>query len=245
MIEFNNVSKSFPLYHSIHSGLKSFLFNMPSALRTLRESRFLALNNISFSVPQGQTVGVIGRNGSGKSTLLGLVSKVLAPTSGIVTINAPVSPMLELGGGFHPDLSGRENILLNGVLLGFSRLAVRKQLEAIIEFSELEEFIDEPIRIYSSGMLAKLGFSIITKLDPKILVIDEVLAVGDIKFQNKCLDLIQRYKSNGVTILFVSHNLSEVEKICDRAIWIDNHIIRGDGEPDAIINEYTEALKAI
>jgi len=242
IIEFQNVSKSFPLYHSVSGGLKNFLFNMPTALKTLKESRFLALDNISFSISEGQTVGVIGRNGSGKSTLLGLVSKVLMPTSGSIIVKKQVSPLLELGGGFHPDLSGRENIVLNGVLLGYTRKVVKNKLDAIIEFSELEDFIEEPIRIYSSGMLAKLGFSIITQLDPQILVIDEVLAVGDIKFQNKCIEVIKNFQKSGVTILFVSHNHSTVEAICDRVIWIDNHMVRKDGSPGEVIPDYIDVM---
>lgn len=242
VIQFQNVSKTFPLYHSVRGGIKNFLFNLPSALRSFRESKFVALDDISFAIEKGQTVGVIGRNGSGKSTLLGLVSQVLMPNSGSIVVNQKVSPLLELGGGFHHDLTGRENILLNGVLLGYTRKDVRRKLDAIIEFSELGDFIDEPIRVYSSGMLAKLGFSIITQLNPQILVIDEVLAVGDIKFRNKCLDIIKSFKNSGVTILFVSHNHETVKAICDRAIWIDNHHVRKDGNPEDVISEYLDVM---
>ncbi|CAE1144404.1 Teichoic acid export ATP-binding protein TagH [Serratia sp. Tan611] len=150
--------------------------------------------------------------------------------------------MLELGGGFHPELTGRENIRLNATLLGLRRKELKSRLDKIIEFSELGEFIDEPIRVYSSGMLAKLGFSVITQVDPDILIIDEVLAVGDIAFQKKCLETINEFKKKGVTILFVSHNLEDVEKICDKVIWIENHKMKNMGEAHSVISQYREAM---
>ncbi|EKF65110.1 putative O-antigen export system ATP-binding protein [Serratia plymuthica A30] len=150
--------------------------------------------------------------------------------------------MLELGGGFHPELTGRENIRLNATLLGLRRKELKERLDKIIEFSELGDFIDEPIRVYSSGMLAKLGFSVITQVDPDILIIDEVLAVGDISFQRKCLNTISEFKAKGVTILFVSHNLADVEKICDKVIWIENHKMREIGDAKTVISHYKEAM---
>jgi lipopolysaccharide transport system ATP-binding protein len=187
-LSFKHVTKRFPLYHHIRGGIKTFVLNLPRSVHAFSHVHgFLALHDVSFDLYQGEVLGIIGRNGAGKSTTLGLAAGVIAPTSGTIEVHGRVSPMLELGGGFHPDLTGRENILLNGVLLGLSRGQVKKKMPAIIDFSELADFIDEPIRIYSSGMLARLGFSVVAQLDPEILIIDEVLAVGDAPFQAKCL----------------------------------------------------------
>ncbi|GAB80129.1 putative ABC transporter ATP-binding protein [Shimwellia blattae DSM 4481 = NBRC 105725] len=202
----------------------------------------MAIENISFSVNKGEAVALIGRNGAGKSTSLGLVAGVMKPTSGTVTTHGRIASMLELGGGFHPELTGRENIYLNATLLGLRRKDVQARIEQIIEFSELGDFIDEPIRVYSSGMLAKLGFSVITQVDPDILIIDEVLAVGDIAFQAKCLKTINDFKSRGVTILFVSHNMKDVEKICDRVVWIENHHLREIGSAAEVVEKYKQAM---
>lgn len=203
---------------------------------------YLAIEDISFQVQKGESVALIGRNGAGKSTSLGLVAGVMKPSSGTVSVVGRVASMLELGGGFHPELTGRENIRLNATLLGLRRKELKQRLDKIIEFSELGEFIDEPIRVYSSGMLAKLGFSVITQVDPDILIIDEVLAVGDIAFQRKCLNTINEFKKKGVTILFVSHNLEDVEKICDKVIWIENHKMRDMGEAHSVISQYKIAM---
>jgi lipopolysaccharide transport system ATP-binding protein len=240
-IVFESVSKTYPLYHHVQGGLKSFAFRAPKLLKALRTDGYTAIQDISFSVKSGECFGVIGRNGAGKSTLLGLAAGVIRPSEGQVNVNGRVAPMLELGGGFHPDLTGRENIMLNGVLLGMSRADVRAAMGRIIEFSGLEEFIDEPIRIYSSGMLAKLGFSVITQLEPDILIIDEVLAVGDIDFQKKCRTEINGFRKRGVTILFVSHSMDDIKSVCDRVIWIENHRIRMSGHPDDVIRQYTTA----
>ncbi len=188
VIIFDNVSKSYPLYHHITGGIKNFLFHLPKAVSSIKNSRFEALRDISFAVHKGETFGIIGRNGAGKSTTLGLIAGVLKPSKGNIIIKCKISPLLELGGGFHPELTGKENILLNGVLLGLTRDEVKKKMDAIIEFSELGDFIEQPIRVYSSGMLARLGFSVVAHLNPEILLIDEILAVGDMEFQKKCLD---------------------------------------------------------
>ncbi|HHL0109027.1 TPA: ABC transporter ATP-binding protein, partial [Escherichia coli] len=193
-------------------------------------------------VGKGEAVALIGRNGAGKSTSLGLVAGVIKPTKGTVTTQGRVASMLELGGGFHPELTGRENIYLNATLLGLRRKEVQQRMDRIIEFSELGDFIDEPIRVYSSGMLAKLGFSVISQVEPDILIIDEVLAVGDISFQAKCIQTIRDFKNKGVTILFVSHNMSDVEKICDRVVWIENHKLREIGSAERIIELYKQAM---
>ena len=237
-VELQHVYKEYPLYRSLFVGLKGFIFNPRKVISSLKGNRFRALNNISFTVNEGETLGVIGRNGAGKSSLLGLIAGVIRPTSGNVIVNGHVSAMLELGAGFHPELSGRDNIILNGVLMGYRRKDILKKLDAIIEFSGLAEFIDEPIRIYSSGMLAKLGFSIITQLEPDILLIDEVLAVGDSEFQKKCESVIRQFKEKGVTIIFVSHNMDEVLSVCDKVIWIEDHVIKKYGEASTVVDSY-------
>ncbi|MFQ1679431.1 ABC transporter ATP-binding protein [Pantoea dispersa] len=242
-IEFKNVTKRYPLYHHIGSGIKELIFNPKRALSMLSGRSYLAIKDICFQVNKGESVALIGRNGAGKSTSLSLVAGVIKPTSGSVKVSGRVASMLELGGGFHPELTGRENIRLNATLLGLRRKELNKRIDKIIEFSELGEFIDEPIRVYSSGMLAKLGFSVITQVDPDILIIDEVLAVGDISFQRKCINTINEFKSKGVTILFVSHSMSDIEKVCDKIIWIENHKIRKIGDSKSVIADYNEFMQ--
>ena len=226
------------MYHHFSDGLKNLLLHFPTAFKSMRKSSFTALKDISFEVFAGETIGVIGINGAGKSTILGLLAGVLKPSSGQVTVDGRIAPLLELGAGFHPELSGRENILLNGILLGMLKREVEEKSDAIIEFSELEEFIDQPIRTYSSGMLARLGFSVAVHCDPDILLVDEVLAVGDQDFQKKCIEKMLVFKQERKTIVFVSHNSDEILKVCDRAIWIDQGIVYRDGQPDEVINEY-------
>ena len=238
VIRFDHVTKSYPLYHHVTSGFKNLVLNLPKAIRELRQTQFTALNDINFEIHRGESVAFIGRNGAGKSTTLGLIAGVLRPTKGQVTVQGRVSPLLELGGGFHPDLSGLENIQLNGVILGLSRKQVAERTQKIIEFSELGEFINQPVRTYSSGMMARLGFSVVANLDPEILLIDEVLAVGDKAFQTKCLEKMKEFKKAGVTIILVSHSARDVEFLCDRAIWIENHHVRQDGPSAAILAEY-------
>ncbi|MBM4330469.1 MAG: ABC transporter ATP-binding protein [Deltaproteobacteria bacterium] len=241
IIIFDNVSKSFPLYHPITGGYKNFLFHLPKWIKSLRDSRFEALRDISFEVYNGETFGIIGRNGVGKSTTLGLIAAVLKPTKGRIIVKGRISPLLELGAGFHPELTGRENIMLNGVLMGLLRAEISRKIDEIIEFSELDNFIDQPIRVYSSGMLARLGFSVVAHLAPEILLIDEVLAVGDIQFQKKCIDRMVDFKKKGVTMVFVSHSMRDVEKICDRVMWIDDHTVKKIGDAQEIIDNYSEA----
>ncbi|TKI05761.1 ABC transporter ATP-binding protein [Martelella alba] len=241
-IEFHHVTKRYPLYHHIGSGIKELIFNPRRAISLLSGRSYLAIEDISFSVGKGESVALIGRNGAGKSTSLGLVAGVIKPTAGAVSVNGRVASMLELGGGFHPELTGRENIRLNATLLGLRRKQLNDRLDKIIEFSELGEFINEPIRVYSSGMLAKLGFSVITQVDPDILIIDEVLAVGDIAFQRKCINTINEFKKKGVTILFVSHNLNDIKQICDKVIWIEDHRLKEMGSAETVISQYKAAM---
>ena len=238
-IIFEHVSKSYPMYSHITGGVKNFLVHFPHSLNSFRSQQFNALKDISFEVGQGETLGIIGRNGAGKSTILGLIAGVLKPTRGSVTVRGRITPLLELGAGFHHDLTGLENIMLNGVLMGLTRAEVRGKIGEIVEFSELKDFIDQPIRTYSSGMLARLGFSVAAQLDPDILLIDEVLAVGDAEFQKKCAAKMTEFKKKGVTIVFVSHSVREVEAICDRVAWIENHGVRRLGDSRQVVSEYT------
>lgn len=242
-IEFKNVTKRYPLYHHIGSGIKELIFNPKRALTMLSGRSYLAIEDISFQVMKGESVALIGRNGAGKSTSLSLVAGVIKPSEGSVHVNGRVASMLELGGGFHPELTGRENIKLNATLLGLRRKELNSRIDEIIEFSELGEFIDEPIRVYSSGMLAKLGFSVITQVDPDILIIDEVLAVGDISFQKKCINTINAFKKKGVTILFVSHSMNDIAKVCNKVIWIENHKVKKIGNSKEVIAEYKEFMQ--
>ncbi|MEW6418724.1 MAG: ABC transporter ATP-binding protein [Nitrospirota bacterium] len=242
VILFNNVSKNYLLYHHITGGIKNFLFHFPKAVSQIKNSRFEALCDISFEVYKGETFGIIGRNGVGKSTTLGLIAGVLKPSKGRVIVKGRISPLLELGAGFHADLTGRENIMLNGVLMGLTRTEVFKKMDEIIEFSELGDFINQPIRIYSSGMLARLGFSVVANLNPEILLIDEVLAVGDLEFQKKCIDKMMGFKKKGVTMVFVSHSMGDVKRICDRVMWIDSHSIKMMGEPKEVITKYNNTI---
>lgn len=242
VIVFNDVHKSYPLYHHITGGLRAFLFNLPAAMRQMMNTRFWALQGISFEIPEGETFGIIGRNGAGKSTLLGLIAQVIKPSRGTVTVNAKkTAPLLDLGVGFHTDLTGRENIVLNGMILGIKKREILSKLDAIIEFSGLRDFIDQPLRIYSSGMLARLGFSVAVHIEPDLLLVDEILAVGDIEFQKKCIDLMMEFKKKNVTILIVSHSMQDIERMCDRVAWIEDHRVAMISDAKSVISRYRGA----
>lgn len=240
VISFYNVSKSYPLYGHVR-GIKNFLFDFPKSITSMKRERFEALRDISFEIYEGENFGIIGNNGAGKSTTLGLIAGVLEPNRGQVVVRRRVSPLLALGAGFHPELTGRENVELNGVLLGLTRKGIRRKMEEIIEFSELGDFVNRPVRVYSSGMLARLGFAVVAHLDPEILLIDEVLGVGDIRFQKKCLDKMMSFKDSGVTMVLVTHSVASVMNICDRAMWIEDHQVRMMGNPDAVVEAYCNA----
>ncbi len=197
-----------------------------------------ALKDISFDVKQGEVVGIIGRNGAGKSTLLKVLSRITSPTFGSVEIRGRVSSLLEVGTGFHPDLTGRENIYLNGTILGMRKTEIDKKLDDIIEFSGIEKFIDTPVKRYSSGMAVRLAFSVAAHLEPEILIIDEVLAVGDNEFQKKCLGKMQSVATEGRTVLFVSHNMGAVTTLCERAIWVENGEIKLEGQASDVVSSY-------
>ena len=236
-VEFRDVTKYYTLLNT--GGIKTFLFNLFSNIKKIKDSKVLALKNINFKVDDGDVVGIIGKNGAGKSTTLGLIAKVLEPSSGEVIVNGKVAPLLELGAGFHPDLSGRENIILNGILLGMRKKEILAKLDSIIEFSEIGDFIDQPIRIYSSGMLSRLGFSVAVHTNPDILLIDEVLSVGDFRFQQKSKNKIYEFKNLGKTIIFVSHDIDVVKELCSKVVVIDKHkiIYNGDIEDGVRIYE--------
>ena len=244
IISFKDVSKYFPLYHQITGGIKNFIFHLPSAVKQIRASKFYALKNINMEIFKGETFGVIGKNGAGKSTMLGLIAGVLKPSEGEIKIKGRIAPLLELGGGFHPDLTGRENITLNGILLGLTKTEVKSRMDQIIEFSELGYFIDQPIRTYSSGMLARLGFSVAVHTNPEIFLIDEVLAVGDVEFQKKCFDKMEEFKKKGVTIVLVSHSIEQVEDLCSQAIWIEKGQMMKLGASKEVADSYHEFIKS-
>ena len=203
---------------------------------------FEALKNVSFQVSKGQMLGLIGRNGSGKSTLLKIVAGVYRPTAGNVEVKGSLAPLIELGAGFHHELTGRENILLNGLLMGYSKREMQEREQRIIEFAEIGDFIDAPVKQYSSGMYMRLAFSVATEIDPDVLLIDEILAVGDAPFQHKCFERIQNFRKAGKTILFVSHSMVQVAEQCDRAILVEQGSIMADGRPDEVIQVYASSM---
>ena len=208
--------------------------------RRIQYNSFWALHDIDLSVYRGEVFGLIGRNGAGKSTLLKVVSRVLRPTKGRTVLYGKIAPLLELGAGFHPELSGRENVFLNGALLGYSRKEMEACFDQIVDFSELRSFIDAPIRTYSSGMYARLGFAVATAHIPDILLVDEILSVGDEAFQQKCFNRITEFKESGATIIMVSHSLQQIEKMCQRVAWIDHGNIEIIGPPSQVIAAYRE-----
>ena len=218
--------------------LKSALLT-GSVLSDLRpDETFTALDGISFEVPRGTTFGVIGENGSGKSTLLKLVAGITKPTRGRLAVDGRVSALIELGAGFHPEISGRENVSINGIMLGLTRREVDRRFDAIVEFAELEDFIDAPVKTYSSGMYMRLGFAVAIHVDPEVLLIDEVLAVGDEAFTRKCLDKIAEFRRRGKTILFVTHSLGLVEKMCDDVLWLRHGQTADRGDPKRVVDAY-------
>ena len=218
--------------------LKSALLS-GSLITDLRpDETFPALQDVSFSVPEGRTVGVIGPNGSGKSTLLKLVAGITKPTTGSVRVNGRISALIELGAGFHPEISGRENVFINGIMLGLSKREITEKFDEIVQFAQLEDFIDAPVKTYSSGMYMRLGFAVAINVDPDVLLIDEVLAVGDQGFTHKCLDKFAEFRRRGKTILLVTHALGLVERLCDEAVWLDEGRVRATGDPKRVVDAY-------
>jgi ABC-type polysaccharide/polyol phosphate transport system ATPase subunit len=244
VIEFDRVSKYFTLDSQRPSSFQETLINAFRRRKDRPGSGLWALQDVSFAVKPGESVAFIGVNGSGKSTVLKLISRVIAPTGGNVAVRGRVTALLELGAGFHPDLTGRENIDLNGSILGLSRTDIRRQFNEIVAFSELDRFIDVPVRTYSSGMLMRLGFAVATAFQPDVLLIDEVLAVGDQAFQDRCLHRIADIQHRGATIVLVSHDLDSVRRLCPRAIWLHKGELQGDGLTEQIASRYLTHLWA-
>jgi ABC-type polysaccharide/polyol phosphate transport system ATPase subunit len=220
------------------STLKSALLSGDLVRQLRAEQTFQALNDVSFTVPKGSTFGVVGRNGSGKSTTLKLVAGITKPTSGTVAVDGRISALIELGAGFHPEISGRENVFINGIMLGLSKREIQNRFNEIVEFAELTEFIDAPVKTYSSGMYMRLGFAVAIHVDPEVLLVDEVLAVGDEGFTHKCLDKFGEFKRRGKTILLVTHSLGLVERFCDEAVWLDGGVKKAEGDPQRVIGSY-------
>lgn len=240
-VRFENVSKRFVYNHQKpRSFLESLVaaFSYKSSKPTEDEAALWALRDVSFDVMPGQGFGIIGRNGSGKSTALKMVARILRPNAGKIFVNGRVSALLELGAGFHPDLTGRENIYLNAAVLGLEEEEVAARFDEIVEFSELGNFIDMQVKYYSSGMFMRLGFSVAIHVQPDILIVDEILAVGDQAFQTKCLDRILELKARDTTILMVSHNLNQLQTICSHLVWIEKGEMRAYGETDEVISQY-------
>jgi len=237
-IEFEGVSKSYPIYEKPGHRLTELItFN-----KVKRHRDFFALRDVSFQVKQGETFCIVGENGSGKSTLLQLVAGIFGPTTGQVRVNGRVSALLELGSGFNPEFSGRDNVYLNGAILGFSTQSMDEKYQAIIDFAEIGDFIDQPVKTYSSGMAVRLAFSVAIHVDPDILLVDEALAVGDIYFRQRCMRKVHELRDRGTTILFVSHATGDVKALGDRALWLNRGIVEAMGATDAVVSRYLAAM---
>lgn len=238
VIQFDKVSKKF------QKGKRLFLKQaLLDIFKPTKQEDFWALKDLSFSVKRGETLGIMGANGSGKSTILKLIAGVMVPTKGSIQVQGRIGPLIELGAGFHPELSGRENIYLNGVVLGLSKKEIDQEFASIVSFSELEDFIDTPVKHYSSGMYMRLGFSIAIHVNPDILLVDEILAVGDIVFQKKCLDKMWQFHHSGITIVIISHALDLIQSFCQRAILLHNGKIVTSGIPNKVIEKYKRSLR--
>ena len=238
LIHFDKVTKQFS--KNSQKTFKEFLPALFFGEKTV--DQFIVFKDISFKINKGECVGIIGKNGSGKSTILKLIAGVMSPSSGKVHVHGRVSPLIELGAGMHPELTGRENIYLNGAILGLKRKQIDNNLKSIIDFSEIEEFIDQPVKHYSSGMYMRLAFSIAVHVEPEILIVDEILAVGDTSFQEKCFKKMEEFKKSGVTIIFVSHNLKQIENFCNRVIYLNSHKIEAIGPVKKICQQYRNDL---
>ena len=238
-IEVDNVRKHFKVYYDRGITLKDRFLSRGRSKYERRE----VLKGITFQVKKGEAIGLIGKNGCGKSTTLKLLTRIIYPNQGTVDLSGRVSSLLELGAGFHPDMSGRENIYMNAAVFGLTKKEIHRRVEDIVKFSELEEYMNNPVRTYSSGMYMRLAFSVAINVDADILLIDEILAVGDISFQKKCFEKLLEIKANGTTIVIVSHSLDQIEKICDRTIWIENGVIKEMGKPYEVHQHYLNDME--
>lgn len=236
VIRLDDISVQYRVPHERIVTIKEYMIRRLQ--RRVEYDLFMALNHINLTVYRGEVLGIIGQNGAGKSTLLKLIAKVLRPTEGRVWVKGRVAPLLELGSGFHPDLTGKENVYLYGSLLGFDRKSMARQYEQIVDFAELWDFIDAPLRTYSSGMQARLGFAVATDVRPDVLIVDEILGVGDEAFQKKCSERIQSFREQGASIMMVSHAMEAVEKMCQRVVWLNHGKIRFIGNPTDAIAAY-------
>ena len=239
VIILNNISVRYRAPEEVIRTFKEYAIQVLK--RNVRYKEFLALDHVDLEVNDGEILGIIGRNGAGKSTLLKVISRVLIPTDGRVRIRGRVSPLLELGAGFHPELTGRENIFINGTLLGHTRREIEAQVPEIIEFAELGSFIDSPLRTYSSGMAARLGFAVATTWKPEILILDEVLSVGDEAFRHKCELRMRQFRDQGTTILLVTHDSNTVGTLCSRAVWLEHGQVKALGSSDEVVNLYRQS----
>jgi ABC-type polysaccharide/polyol phosphate transport system ATPase subunit len=243
-IELANVSKIYRKYAGKQfATLKSALLQRSLVRDLLPSETFPALTDVSFGVPKGSTFAVIGRNGSGKSTALKLVAGITKPTTGTVRVDGRISALIELGAGFHPEISGRENVFINGIMLGLSKRQIQYRFDEIVDFAELREFIDAPVKTYSSGMYMRLGFAVAIHVDPDVLLVDEVLAVGDEAFTHKCLDKFAEFRRGGKTVLLVTHTLGLVENLCDEALWLDAGRVEAQGDPKRVVGAYLTAIE--
>jgi lipopolysaccharide transport system ATP-binding protein len=232
------------LRHLIENALRAPLAVFRKKMHSKRKRDFWALRGVSLQVKRGEVVGIIGRNGAGKSTMLKLLSRITTPSEGRIQINGRVASLLEVGTGFHQELTGRENIFLNGAILGMSRAEIIRKFDEIVEFSEVGDFLDTPVKRYSSGMYVRLAFAVAAHLDPEILIVDEVLAVGDAAFQRKCLGKMSSFAQSGRTVLFVSHNLEAVRTLCERAVWMQDGNVREDGPVDEVVENFFNAISS-
>jgi ABC-type polysaccharide/polyol phosphate transport system ATPase subunit len=245
-ISLEGISKRYYLRSQRPVDLKTTLLHLPSFLwRDSNRKAFWALDDVSFTVKRGESIGIVGPNGSGKSTLLKIMADLARPTQGKISVNGRISALLELGAGFHPQITGRENAILNAVLLGLTRREAQEVLPDIIAFSELGDFIDEPMRTYSSGMYIRLGFSVAVHVHADVLLVEEVLAVGDAEFQQKCFDHIEKLRAKGVTIVLVSHDLGSVTRFCERAVLLHHGQVQVEGASQPVVHEYLSRIAAV
>jgi lipopolysaccharide transport system ATP-binding protein len=247
ILEVRNLSKGYRITASA-SSLREAFTQIPAKLLPRRRANgaqtFWALRDVSFEVSAGEAIGFIGRNGAGKSTLLKILSRIAEPTAGEVDIYGRTGSLLEIGTGFHPDFTGRENVFLNGVMIGMSRREVRQKFDEIVAFAEIGEFLDTPVKYYSSGMYVRLAFAVAAHFEPEVLILDEVLAVGDAGFQHKCFAKMEQIRRRGSTVILVSHDLLTVQKICDRALLFEAGRLIETGKPEAVVNRYLEIVQS-
>ena len=241
MIDVDHVTIRFNLSSQKIDNLKEYFVKLLK--RELMFQEFLAVKDVSFQVREGEAWALIGTNGSGKSTLLKAISRILKPYKGTITVNGTVAPLIELGAGFDPEMTARENIFLNGCVLGHSEKFMQEHFDEIVEFAEVEKFLDSPLKNFSSGMRARLGFAIATMVKPDVLIVDEVLAVGDVKFRQKCEKRMKEMLSGGTTLLFVSHSIADVKRLCDHALWIEKGVPKMIGDVNTVADAYTAAMK--